>query len=154
MFKDSSFSDLKKSLHLHFRVQKLYYIYLEIVSIFLRHRIKQGIDVLEEDWDNLIVLDACRYDSFKKFNSFPGSLEKKFSKATSTPQWLARNFTDYYDDIVFVAGNPYVSHLAGEGFFDAEEHFHHVDHVWDHSWDSDKGTVTPDQIYYPLSPAT
>lgn len=24
----------------------------------------EGIDVMSEDWDNLIILDACRYDTF------------------------------------------------------------------------------------------
>lgn len=28
--------------------------------------------IMEKDWDNLIILDGCRYDAFKKINSIPG----------------------------------------------------------------------------------
>ena len=31
-------------------------------------RIRKGVKVLDEEWDYLIVLDACRYDYFEKYN--------------------------------------------------------------------------------------
>lgn len=137
---------LKKLVYIHIRFRKLYYAYVELASFILGYREKDGIDVMEREWDNLIVLDACRYDTFEDVNDILGDLERVKSKATSTPQWLKRNFTDYYEDVVYVAGNPYVSRLAGENYFDAEEHFFHVDNVWDHSWDEDADTVTAEKI--------
>lgn len=53
----------------------------------------------EEDWDYLIVLDACRYDKFKE--SYPdyldGELRKVWSRASSTQPWLGKTFPDEYD---------------------------------------------------------
>ena len=34
---------------------------------------------MKEDWDNLVILDACRYDMFKKLNTINGKLEYKIS---------------------------------------------------------------------------
>jgi hypothetical protein len=31
---------------------------------------------MEEDWDNLIILDACRYDYFKRQHDFEGSVDR------------------------------------------------------------------------------
>ncbi|MDY6768806.1 MAG: hypothetical protein SVW02_01730, partial [Candidatus Nanohaloarchaea archaeon] len=64
----------------------------------------------------------------------------------STPQWLARNFSGDHDDIVYAAGNPFVSGLANDGGFDLEEHVHHVEHVWDADWDEDKRTTPPTAV--------
>lgn len=125
--------------------KKIYFAWVKFVGRILSYRSSKGIDVTDNEWDNLLVLDACRFDKFEELNSMEGELSKVRSQATSTPQWLKRNFTGYYDDVVFVAGNPYVSELSGKGF-DAEEHFHHVDHVWDHGWDEEKGTVTPEMV--------
>ncbi|MFW6130788.1 MAG: hypothetical protein ACOC56_06340 [Atribacterota bacterium] len=35
---------------------------------------------LEEEWDNLIILDACRYDTFKKYNDISEDLEFRYSR--------------------------------------------------------------------------
>ena len=32
----------------------------------------KGVHIMREDWDNLIILDACRYDMFEKVNSIKG----------------------------------------------------------------------------------
>lgn len=31
-----------------------------------------GVFVMREDWDNLIILDACRYSLFEKYNYLNG----------------------------------------------------------------------------------
>jgi hypothetical protein len=51
-----------------------------------------GINVLEEDWDNLVILDACRYDLFKQVNDISGDLQKRQSQASMTAEFLNRNF--------------------------------------------------------------
>lgn len=71
----------------------------------------EGIRVVNEEWDWLIILDACRYDYFKRLYSdyFNGKLEKRRSLASNTQNWLARNFVDYYDDIEYISANPYIN---------------------------------------------
>lgn len=82
-----------------------------------------GMDVVEEDWDYIIVLDACRYDTFKDVNWIDGELQKRKSKGAQTDEWLEKNFTGSYQDIVYVSANPHLS-TTNVGSIDPEEQFH------------------------------
>jgi hypothetical protein len=100
-------------------------------SIF-SHFEHDGIDVTEQEWDYLIVLDACRYDFFEQFNFIEGDLKKVESKGSASKEWLVRNFTDYYYNTLYVTGNPFVtSYESSEGVlsFDSEEHFPIVENL-------------------------
>lgn len=125
--------------------KRIYHSYISALGRIFRHIPHDGIEVMDQDWNNLLVLDACRYDTFESVNWLPGTLKKVQSQATSTPQWLQRNFTEQYDDVVYVAGNPYVSKLAHDGNFNADNHFHHVEHVWEYGWEDTVG-VPPKAI--------
>lgn len=96
--------------------------------------------IMEEDWDNLIILDACRFDYFEKFTKdWNGHLEKRKSLATRTEEWLLRNFVAHYDDIVYVTANPVVSLKVGD-------RFHRTIPVWDFGWSVECRTVLPDEV--------
>jgi len=103
------------------------------------------IRVTEEKWDYLIVLDACRYDYFRKYNTIKGKLKKKISLGSCTPEWLRNNFNKYYDDVVYVSANPYISNVEFHGF-KGFEHFFKVIPVWDYGWDKKTGTVHPRKV--------
>jgi hypothetical protein len=50
-----------------------------------------GIDIFEEDWDNLIILDACRYDALRAVlpeYDLDGALESRISRGSATPEFL------------------------------------------------------------------
>lgn len=51
---------------------------------------EDGFDPMAEDWDLLIVLDACRFDSFRDaFNRyFEGELREVRSRGSCTPEWF------------------------------------------------------------------
>jgi len=54
----------------------------------------RGANFFEEDWDNLLILDACRYDTFAEiFPSFdlPGNLDARISRGTSTAEYVRGN---------------------------------------------------------------
>jgi len=96
----------------------------------------RGIDVFEEDWDNLLILDACRYDYFEKRADLPGTLESRTSKASSTREWVWANFTDkQLHDVVYVSANPNFRKVAAD--IDAEVHAY-VD-VWEDETTTDSG---------------
>jgi len=104
-----------------------------------------GDSVAEQDWDNLILLDACRFDLFEqKINklSISGELEKKASLGTTSAEFLRRNFDTGADfkDIVYVTANPHVETDLDDGIF------HAVDHVWRDGWDESTGTVLPETM--------
>ena len=106
------------------------------------------VNVMEENWDFLIVLDACRYDYFSEVyrDFFDGKLEKIISVGCSTVEWLKRSFTDYYSDVIYISANPYINSKVGiEGFY-AKRHFYRVVDVWDFGWDNELGTVPPREV--------
>ncbi|WP_435096243.1 hypothetical protein [Halarchaeum sp. P4] len=100
--------------------------------------------VVEEDWDHLVVLDACRFDLFEDVyedDPLPGTLDRRTSVQSGTPGFLAENFGDgTFHDIVYVTGNPYVDTDLPEGTF------HAVESVWKDGWDDDRQTVTPETM--------
>jgi arylsulfatase A-like enzyme len=104
-----------------------------------------GIKVMKENWDYLIILDACRFDTFKEVNDIPGKLEKKISSGSQTEQWLQKNFENYYDDVVYVSSNPLCSYVEKHGFR-GTDHFFKVINVWDFGWDEELGTVLPEEV--------
>ena len=105
-------------------------------------------NVMQEKWDYLIVLDACRYDYFDRLyrDYFDGDLTKKISIGSCTNQWRDKSFPDHYDDIVYISANPQISaNLPVYGYL-AGEHFHKVHEVWKTGWDADSGTVLPETL--------
>lgn len=101
-----------------------------------------GVFVAEEDWDNLLILDACRADTFEavfdvdRFDDY----RRVRSAGGSTPEWTKRNFTGgRFGDIVYVTGNPQVSKYAGDSF-------HEVIEVWDGAFDEEHRTVLPESM--------
>lgn len=74
-----------------------------------------GIDIFEEDWDNLIILDACRFDVFSEVADLPGRLESRESKASATKQFIQSNFVNQeHSDTVYVTGNSWIFKFNAE----------------------------------------
>jgi len=100
-----------------------------------------GIDVFEADWDNLLILDACRYDYFAALSTLDGTLESRISRASATREWVHANFTGRnLHDVVYVSANPNFRKVADE--IDAEVHAY-VD-VWQDDYlEGEENTVVP-----------
>lgn len=82
---------------------------------------RNGISVMDEEWDTLIILDACRYDLFEEIVDIDQFHEYNWveSLGSATPEWLQRNFVDKkFGDTVYVSGNPQVSKHAADCFHD------------------------------------
>lgn len=127
----------------------IYKVYIRLLSIFVKiynFIIKiDKINVMDHDWKYLIVLDACRYDLFEKVNIFKGDLKKVNSKGSSTIEWLINNFNQYYDDIIYISANPYVSTRTFHGY-NATKHFKNIVPLWLTNWDHKLGTVHPKDV--------
>jgi len=75
--------------------------------------------VMDEDWDNLVVLDACRYDYFRDENWLNGELERHLSPGIDSLDWIEHNFVGReYHDTVYVTGNGFSAEV-NEGVFHA-----------------------------------
>ncbi|MGQ3413126.1 hypothetical protein [Natrinema versiforme] len=113
---------------------------------------------LESEWDYCLVLDACRYDVFSEVYDeyLDGTLEKRWSVGSSTPEWAYRTFTGDHD-IAYFSGNPFINDLgiplnelkwgaSCDYEWSATEHISDVFDVWKTGWDDDLGTVPPESI--------
>lgn len=101
----------------------------------------QGEDFTEQDWDNLLILDACRYDMFEDVCEIDGTLESTTSVGSSTPEFLKRTFRNgSFPETVYVTANPQVNLRLNVGIF------HDVVNVWENEWDDDLGTVRPEKV--------
>lgn len=108
------------------------------------YRTNEGVNILAESWNNLIILDDCRYDSFLKVYknmNIRGKLEYKISKGTNTAEFLRETFTEKkYDEIIYITANPIVSKfLKGK--------FYKIIPIWDAGWDETHQTVSPLAVY-------
>lgn len=83
---------------------------------FGRHEYNpDGIDIFEGDWDNLLILDACRYDEFARQSELPGELEHRISRGSMTREFVTANFTDRtLHDTVYVDSNGHIRKLQDE----------------------------------------
>jgi hypothetical protein len=102
---------------------------------------KAGDRVMEKDWDVLILLDGCRYDTFAKYNQLDGELSKVRSLGSHSTEFIEQNFEGgNYHDTVYVSANPHVESLKGEKVF------HDIVDVFDWGWDEDYQTVLPETM--------
>lgn len=106
------------------------------------------------DWDTLIILDACRYDSFAEtYEDYlpDGDLRKVRSPVDTrnnyaTSDWCKKVFENGFEDAVYISGTARInSQMAVDGF-DAAAHFREVVDVWDTGWDEDARVVPPDEV--------
>ncbi|XVH31364.1 hypothetical protein ACNS7O_13350 [Haloferacaceae archaeon DSL9] len=106
-------------------------------------RSEEKTRVMDEDWDTLILLDGCRYDTFRRRNFLDGTLESRLSLGSSSDQFLARNFLDgeTHHDTIYVTANPYVHTVEENVFFDVVDLIND-----DERWDATHRTVLPSTV--------
>lgn len=82
---------------------------------------RNGIDVFEEEWDNLIILDACRYDYFAESTNFDSPVERRVSRGSTSREFITGNFSNRaLHDVVYVSGNRWFLELRE--FLNSEVH--------------------------------
>lgn len=121
-------------------------VFREVNKLYYRIRGRRDgvVDVFEADWDNLVLLDACRYDVFAERHDLPGTLERRTIGASSTLEFLER-YVDGTDlrDTVYVTANPQLRRHRER--FDVS--FHDVIDIWEGpGWDESLSTVPPDAV--------
>jgi hypothetical protein len=100
-----------------------------------------GVYVLAEDWDDLLLLDACRYDVFEEViadrDDYDGTLESRTSRGSQSLEFMRANFEGRQcHDVVYVSGNPYIDRIP-------DGTFHDVVHVWQDEWDDETESLLP-----------
>jgi hypothetical protein len=103
-----------------------------------------GTDVLTQDWDNLIILDACRLDLFKEYNTIDGDLSTRQSRGSNTVEFLRGNVAsrDLWDT-VYITANPQLNNHQDA----LNPSFYAVHNIWaGDNWDDDQRTVLPETL--------
>jgi len=104
----------------------------------LRHG--DGEDVIVRDWDNLVLLDACRYDTFENLNHIDGELSAVVSRGGSSWEFMQGNFVGRdLHDTVYVTANPHTGKLD-------DDVFHAVEMLHLDRWDDEHETVLPSDV--------
>lgn len=117
------------------------YVGWEVQRIYfdIRYR-SNAIDVMNEDWDNLILLDACRYDYFDDHNTIPGDLSEIISHGGQSWEFMQGNFVGkQFHDTVYVTANPHTGKLD-------DDTFHAVEPLYIDIWSEEHETVLPSDV--------
>ncbi len=118
--------------------------YLRAVQAVGR-RLPYGTSVYEQDWDVLVVLDACRADLFRsvapEFDLFE-DVSTVWSVGSSSSEWLENTFNGSQEaaQTVMVTGNTWTNRYL------AADEFAALDEVWKYAWDEDLDTVPASAI--------
>lgn len=105
---------------------------------------KKSISIFNQrdKWDVLILLDGCRYGTFKKINTLKGKLKKRVSVASCTLEWVIKSINQKYEDIIYISANPFLSNVYFSKI-GKKDPFFHLEEVWDYGWNEDLRTVPP-----------
>jgi hypothetical protein len=75
--------------------------------VAFQYRHNPDDNIMNEDWDNLIILDACRHDVLTKINKFKNA-GHKILKSSNSLEFIENYFSSgSYDDTVYVTANPF-----------------------------------------------
>jgi hypothetical protein len=104
--------------------------------------------IMQEKWDYLIILDACRYDYFERFYGqyLNGRLEKRLSVGSCTPEWRNKSFPEFYQGLSYISANPFINSQTPMRGFLSTDHFSTVHDLWLNDWDPEKKTVPPEKV--------
>lgn len=106
---------------------------------YVEYSSPEGVDVMAEDWDNLVILDACRYDYFEDQNNISGDLKHRISQGNKSWEFMQKNFAGkQLHDTVYVTANPFVTRFNDDVFYAVD--------TLDEYWDDDLGTVRPEDV--------
>lgn len=84
----------------------------------LQSHVRFGKNIYEDDWDLLIVLDACRVDALQQVQDeyeFINSIQERWSLGSTSKEWMentfVNSFTEEISSTVYLTANTYSEHL-------------------------------------------
>lgn len=110
-------------------------------SYKILRKIRQPTNVFDENWDNLIILDGCRYDILQNYRTEfgGGKFSWRWSGGSNSMKFLEHNVIgNTLNDVIWVTANPWVSRLS--------EVIYKVKNIWSTDWNENFNTVMPDTM--------
>lgn len=98
-------------------------------------------DFLADDWDNLLLLDGCRYDMFCETAPFDRSeIRARLSPASNSYGFIEHHYLGrQLHDTVYVTANPHVENIPPDTF-------HATVNLLGTDWDEETETVRPGTV--------
>jgi hypothetical protein len=94
---------------------------------------------MDEDWDNLLILDACRYDYFANQHDFDATPDRVISPGKMSWEFMQETFQgEYFHDTIYITSNPFATRLSEDTFFKT---LYLID-----EWDDEIGTIHPEDV--------
>lgn len=104
----------------------------------------EATSVFEYEWDNLVVLDACRHDLWEEVF---GETESRITVGSNTREFIEKTFADRDNsDIVLVTANPQYADHKLEKRIGESNPFHVKFDLYNTDWDEELGTVRPEKV--------
>jgi hypothetical protein len=130
----------KKSLQYILTGNILYNINNIIFDLIYSNR----IDIVQQDWDNLILMDACRYDYFKKtipeIDGLNGHFRSVISQGGHSWEFMEHNFIgEELHDTIYITANPHTERLD-------DDIFHKIKRLYATHWNDQWETVLPSDV--------
>ena len=98
-----------------------------------------GEQVVERDWDNLIILDGCRYDTFAEEVTFDGDLQSLRSAGSTSYEYFVNNYDGRrYPETAYITANTHFHRIDAE--------FADIVPVREFLWNENIMTVPPDVL--------
>jgi hypothetical protein len=111
-----------------------------IYNLIFRLQFGKGINIMNQSWDTLIILDACRFDDFKQYNQISGDLDCVISKGVDSAEFIRENFTGKrFPDTIYVTANPHV-------YLINDDIFHEIISDLISNWDQELKCVKPSDV--------
>jgi hypothetical protein len=118
----------------------------KIAAIDLEKIGEEPESITDKEWDNLIILDAARHDTYEQIE---GETDYRISVGSATPEFIEKTFSEGdFSDVVYISGNPHFypdifRELTGR---DLEETFHEVYNTYETDWNEKEGVVLPEPL--------
>ena len=105
---------------------------------------EHGVNVFDADWDNLIILDACRDDTFRGVTNFPGITTTVTSRGSMTREWVRANIAGRdLSDVVYIAANNW--YLQSQDYPTTGVH-DYINLQEEQFWDDDEMVCLPETV--------
>jgi hypothetical protein len=99
----------------------------------------RGERVLERDWDNLILLDGCRYDLFAEEIAIDGELDSLRSAGSTSHEYFVNNYDGgTFPEVAYISANTW--------FHKIEAEFADIIPAREILWDEEVMTVLPQDL--------
>ena len=127
---------------IHSKLRQMYRqeIKYPLVERYFEQEYGSGIDVMGRDWDNLIILDALRYDIFEDIHGLNGDLGHVISQASTSLDFIQANFGGkQFNDTIYVTANGWIEKLDSDPFFLTKKAYNNFDNRY--------ASYAPENVY-------